>query len=177
MSGTVESIFLATARGEPRTPVECATAVAGQGLLGDRYLGAPPTRFAAVCEVTLVEAEAVEGVRATGRDFSGADTRRNIVTRGVDLNALVGQVFRIGNVVLRGVERCDPCIRLQRFTYRGVMRDLADRGGLRATILEGGEIRVGDAVGPLPQRRSATHPPPPKLPGGGGERVHPRDAP
>jgi MOSC domain-containing protein YiiM len=142
----VEAIFLAGARGEPRTPVGVATAVAGQGLLGDRYLGAPPTRFAAVCEVTLVEMEAVEHVRATGRDFGPGDTRRNLVTRGVDLNGLVGRVFRIGNTVLRGVERCDPCSRLQRFTYRGVMRDLAERGGLRATILQGGEIRVGDAV-------------------------------
>lgn len=145
--GTVEAIYVARERGEPRTPVETATAVAGEGLLGDRYLGVPPTRYAATCQLTLVEAEAVERVRATGRDFSPADTRRNVVTRGVALNDLVGRVFRIGNVLVRGVERCDPCSRLQRFTYRGVMRDLAERGGLRAEILEGGEIRVGDPVG------------------------------
>lgn len=146
MSGTVEAIFLAGARGEPRTPAGSARAVAGQGLVGDRYLGKPPTRYAAVCEVTLVEMEAVEHVRATGRAFEPGDTRRNIVTRGVELNSLVGRTFRIGEVLLRGVERCDPCSRLERFTYRGAMRDLADRGGLRATVLEGGEIRVGDAV-------------------------------
>ena len=144
--GTVEAIFLAGARGEPRTAVECATAVAGQGLLDDRYLGAPPTRYASVCEVTLVEMEAVERVQATGRDLHAQDTRRNVVTRGVDLNALVGRTFQIGGVLLRGVERCDPCSRLQRLTYHGVMRDLADRGGLRATVLEGGDFRVGDAV-------------------------------
>ncbi|MBD0321465.1 MAG: hypothetical protein ICV87_14090 [Gemmatimonadetes bacterium] len=101
MTGTVEAIFLAGARGEPRTPVGAATAVAGQGLLGDRYLGAPPTRYAAVCELTLVEMEAVEHVRATGRDFGPADTRRNVVTRGVALNDLVGRVFRIGNIEVR----------------------------------------------------------------------------
>ena len=109
MSGSVEAIFLATAPGEPRTAVPSAVAVAGQGLVGDRYLGAPPTRFAAVCEVTLVEMEAVEHVRATGRDFHPGETRRNVVTRGVDLNALVGRTFRVGGVLLRGVERCDPC--------------------------------------------------------------------
>jgi MOSC domain-containing protein YiiM len=122
--------------------VDAATAVAGQGLVGDRYLGAPPHRYAATCQLTLIEAEAVERVR----DLTAAATRRNVLTRGVDLNALVGRVFRIGNVVLRGVERCDPCSRLQKFTYRGVMRDLRDHGGLRAEILVGGEIRVGDPV-------------------------------
>lgn len=147
MTGTVEAIYVARERGGARTPVEAATAVAGEGLLGDRYLGKPPTRYAATCQLTLVEAEAVESVRATGRDFSPADTRRNVVTRGVALNDLVGREFRIGNTLLRGVERCDPCSRLERFTYRGIMRDLADRGGLRAEILEGGEIRVGDPVG------------------------------
>ena len=146
VNGTVEAIFLARARGEPRTAAAAATAVAGQGLLGDRYLGKPPTRYAAVCEVTLVEMEAVEHVRATGREFGAADTRRNIVTRGVRLNDLVGRTFRVGSVLLRGVERCEPCSRLERFTYRGAMRDLAERGGLRATILEGGELRVGDRV-------------------------------
>lgn len=145
--GTVEAIYLARERGGPRTAVDTATAVAGEGLLGDRYLGKPPTRYAATCQLTLVEAEAVERVRATGRDLTPADTRRNVVTRGVALNDLVGHVFRIGNIVVRGVERCDPCSRLQRFTYRGIMRDLADRGGLRVEILEGGEIRVGDPVG------------------------------
>jgi MOSC domain-containing protein YiiM len=143
----VEAIYVAKERGGPRTAVEAATAVAGEGLLGDRYRGLPPTRYAATCQLTLVEAEAVEHVRATGRAFSAADTRRNVVTRGIALNDLVGRVFRIGNILVRGVEPCDPCSRLQRFTYRGVMRDLADRGGLRAEILEGGEFRVGDPVG------------------------------
>ena len=146
MNGTVEAIFLAPRKGAPRVAVECATAVAGQGLVGDHYLGAPPHRYAATCQLTLVEVEAVERVRATGRDLAPAGTRRNILTRGVALNDLVGHMFRIGNVVLRGVERCDPCVRLQKFTYRGVMRDLRDHGGLRAEILRGGEIRVGDAV-------------------------------
>ena len=146
MSGAVEAIFLAAGRGEPRAPVEQVSAVAGAGLAGDRYFGKPGGRYASVCQVTLIEAEAVEAVRATGRAFAPGDSRRNLVTRGVELNALVGRTFRIGGAVLRGVEPCDPCVRLERLTYRGVMRDLDGRGGLRAEVVDGGDIRVGDEV-------------------------------
>ncbi|HEV7588902.1 MAG TPA: MOSC domain-containing protein [Longimicrobium sp.] len=148
MLGSVEAIFLAGERGAPRTAVEHARAVAGTGLEGDRYFGHPrgggkrdPER-----QVTLIEAEAVDAVRATGAAFAPGDARRNVVTRGVRLNELVGRSFRVGGALLRGIERCDPCSRLTRLTYRGVERDLRDRGGLRAEVVEGGEIRVGDVV-------------------------------
>jgi MOSC domain-containing protein YiiM len=145
--GKVEAIFLAVERGAPRTEVEEVRAVAGMGLEGDRYFGRSaagkrdPQR-----QVTLIEAEAVDAVRATGVAFAAGDGRRNVVTRGVSLNGLVGRTFRVGGARLRGIERCDPCSRLTRLTYRGVERDLRDRGGLRAEVLEGGDIRVGDAV-------------------------------
>lgn len=145
-TATIEHLFIAPAPGEPRVGVECVTAVAGEGLVGDRYFGEPPHRYAATCQITLIEAEAVERVRASGRELTPAQTRRNVVTRGVELNDLVGRTFTVGEVRMRGVERCDPCSRLQKFTYRGVMRDLRDHGGLRAEILEGGEIRVGDEL-------------------------------
>jgi MOSC domain-containing protein YiiM len=146
--GKVEAIFLAGERGAPRTEVEAVRAVAGMGLEGDRYFGhirgggkRDPER-----QVTLIEAEAVDAVRATGAALAPGDARRNLVTRGVRLNELVGRTFRVGEALLRGIERCDPCSRLTRLTYRGVERDLRDRGGLRAEILESGEIRVGDSV-------------------------------
>jgi MOSC domain-containing protein YiiM len=146
--GSVEAIFLAGARGAPRTAVEHVRAVAGSGLEGDRYFGhrrggakRDPER-----QVTLIEAEAVDAVRATGAALAPGDARRNVVTRGVRLNELVGRTFRLGGALLRGIERCDPCSRLTRLTYRGVERDLRDRGGLRAEILESGDIRVGDVV-------------------------------
>jgi len=145
--GKVEAIFLAGERGAPRTEVEAVRAVAGMGLEGDRYFG---RRAAGKSEpgrqVTLIEGEAVDAVRATGVEFAPGDGRRNVVTRGVGLNDLVGRTFRVGGARLRGIERCDPCSRLTRLTYRGVERDLRDRGGLRAEVLEGGDIRVGDAV-------------------------------
>ena len=144
--GTVEQILLAGPKGTPRTPVDHAAAVAGMGLEGDRYFGQKPWRYAADRQVTLIEAEAVEAVRAAGVPFTAADARRNVVTRGVRLNELVGRTFRVGNAVLRGVELCHPCGRLAKLTYRGVTRDLKMRGGLRAEVLHGGHIRVGDAL-------------------------------
>lgn len=144
--GTVEQILLAGPKGTPRNAVDRATAVAGMGLEGDRYFGQKPGRYAADRQVTLIEAEAVEAVRAIGVPLAAADARRNMVTRGVRLNDLVGRTFKIGDAVLRGVELCHPCGRLAKLTYRGVTRDLKMRGGLRAEVLHGGDIRLGDAL-------------------------------
>lgn len=148
MRGSVEAIYLARERGTPRTAVDGVRAVAGCGLEGDRYCGDAPNgvRRDPERQVTLIEAEAIEAVRLRGVDFAPGDARRNVVTRGVRLNDLVGRTFRVGGVTLLGIERCDPCSRLARLTYPGVTRDLRDRGGLRAEVLSGGEIRIGDAV-------------------------------
>jgi MOSC domain-containing protein YiiM len=143
--GTIEQILVAGPKGTPRSPADSVQAVAGIGLMGDRYFGQRPGRYAADRQVTLIEAEAVEAVRDGGIPFTSVDARRNLVTRGVRLNELVGRTFRAGGAVLRGVELCHPCGHLARLTYRGVTRDLKMRGGLRAAVLEGGEIRVGDA--------------------------------
>ncbi|HET7462203.1 MAG TPA: MOSC domain-containing protein [Longimicrobium sp.] len=144
--GTVEQILVAGPKGTPRAAVDHVLAVAGKGLEGDRYFGQRPGRYAADRQVTLIEAEAVEAVRGAGASFTAADARRNVVTRGVRLNELVGRAFRLGGAVLRGVELCHPCGRLASLTYRGVTRDLKMRGGLRAEVLSGGPIRVGDTL-------------------------------
>jgi MOSC domain-containing protein YiiM len=74
------------------------------------------------------------------------DARRNIVTRGIDLNALVGERFAVGEVQCLGQRLCEPCAHLQRLTQPGTLRGLVHRGGLRADILAGGVIRVGDEI-------------------------------
>jgi MOSC domain-containing protein YiiM len=98
--------------------------------------------------VTLIEIEAIEALeRDYGVKLSPGDARRNIVTRGVALNHLVGKEFRVGEVVLRGIRLCEPCQHLVQLTgQEKVLPGLVHRGGLRAQVVKGGVIRVGDAV-------------------------------
>jgi MOSC domain-containing protein YiiM len=146
----VVSIHVAATGEGQMQPVERVEAVAGKGLIGDRYfLGAGtyskeprPDR-----QVTLIESEALE---ALARDYKvelepGA-SRRNITTRGVALNHLVGREFSVGPARLRGIKLCEPCNHLEAMTGREVRPGLVHRGGLRCEILSGGEISVGDSI-------------------------------
>lgn len=150
-SGRVESIFLHKGRagGEPMAAVGSAEIVVAGGLVGDRFykVSAVPGKEDAGREVTLIEAEAIEAVVADGKaTLTPASCRRNIVTRGVALNHLVGREFRVGEVVLRGVRLCEPCKHLEAMTERGMLMALLHRGGLRAQVVEGGEVAVGDPI-------------------------------
>lgn len=145
--GTVTGIFLG-----PAGMVERALAEAGLGLAGDRYHRAAGSGFFFEQEkkgqdITLVEAEALEGLAAdTGIELTPEEARRNIVTRGIRLNDLVGKQFRVGDALCFGARLCPPCAHLEQVTRPGVLRGLVDRGGLRADVIAGGEIAVGDAV-------------------------------
>ena len=146
MSGRVEAIFLTAEHGELPAPVDRVRARAGRGLEGNRYYwddgAAPPGRA-----VTLIASEAVEAVANEGDvSVEPAATRRNVLTRGIDVNALVGKRFRIGSVECEGVELCEPCQTLEAMTQPGVIKAFVHRGGLNADILSDGEISVGDAV-------------------------------
>jgi hypothetical protein len=150
ITGHVEAIFVAPQAGAPMRPLAEACALAGRGLEGDRYstgegtFSVPGGRGN---EITLIAGEVLDSLELSdGRPLSGAETRRNLVTRGVDLNALVGQRFRIGELELIGRRRCEPCAHLQRLTRPGVLRALVHRGGLRADLLTTGTLRVGDAI-------------------------------
>jgi MOSC domain-containing protein YiiM len=149
-SGSVVSIHIAPDRGAPTTPVDEVRAVPAMGLEGDRHFGrasnAPdsprPDR-----EITIIEIEAIEAMeREYGISLSPGDARRNIVTRGVALNHLVGREFTVGEVTLRGIRLCEPCTHLASLTHEKVHEGLVHRGGLRAQILTEGIIRVGDEV-------------------------------
>jgi MOSC domain-containing protein YiiM len=148
-TGTVESIHVASAAAGPMQAVEQAEAIPGAGLESDRYASKLGTFYKPEpdYELTLIESEAVEALR---RDYEVAlapgDARRNIVTRGVPLNHLVGRDFRVGGVKIRGIRLCEPCDHLQRVTGASVIKGLLHRGGLRAQILSKGTIHVGDAV-------------------------------
>jgi MOSC domain-containing protein YiiM len=135
--GTVEGITLVKDASGAIERVDAVRAEAGAGLEGD-YHG----------DLTLIAAEALEGLeRDTGISLAGHDTRRNVLTRGIDLNALVGQRFTVGDVEAVGMELSEPCTKLQRLSGEpGVLKGLVHRGGLRADVLSSGQIRVGDAV-------------------------------
>ena len=144
--GRVEAIFITDRHGEVPQPVDRVRAVAGGGLVGNRYFHADGDAPSGVA-VTLVAAEAVEAfVDETGIEITAAETRRNVLTRGIDVNALVGKRFRIGDVECIGVELCEPCADLEAMTKPGVIKGLVHRAGLNADVLNDGEIAVGDAV-------------------------------
>jgi hypothetical protein len=151
-AGTVEGLYLAPAAEAPCEAVEAVEAVAGRGLRGDRYFDGRGTFSepgATGHELTLIEAEALEALAGErGVALDPTDARRNIVTRGVDLNALAGRRFAIGDVEIVGRRWCEPCAHLQRLTAPGVLRGLVHRGGLRADIVRGGTIGRGDEVRP-----------------------------
>ena len=127
-------------------------AVPGKGLEGDRYFrgeGSFSKNPGGGREVTLVESEMLSLLeREHGIRLAPADTRRNLLTAGVPLNDLVGKVFQVGSVRMRGVRLAEPCNHLERLTQSGVLKGLVHRAGLRADILDEGVLRVGDTIVP-----------------------------
>lgn len=148
--GRVESIGIAAAAGAPMRSIESVRAIAGGGLEGDRYFTQQGTFSAtpgAVRDVTLIEAEAVEAMNAKlGTAFAARDLRRNVVTRGVALNHLVGREFHLGEARLLGTSLCQPCTYLEGLTQMGVKAAMQHRAGLRAQIVSSGDLRVGDQI-------------------------------
>jgi MOSC domain-containing protein YiiM len=150
-TGRVHGIHVAPASGAPMVSVERVMAHAGGGLEGDRYhegTGQWSDRPGDGRGLTLVSAEAIDEANAEnpGLDVTPRDTRRNVTVRGVDLDALIGREFTIGAVRCLGVRRAEPCTYLQGLIGRPILPALAHRAGLRADILEDGEIAVGDQV-------------------------------
>ena len=145
-AGSVIGIFVTPEHGEVPAAVERVRALAGKGLEGNRYFfaggDAPDGRA-----LTLIASEALAAFEEeTSVGVSAAETRRNVLTRGIDVNALVGKRFRVGDVECRGVELCEPCTHLQSLTRPEVLKGLVHRGGLNADIMSDGEIAVGDPV-------------------------------
>jgi len=150
-TGTIELIYIAPNATAPTLAVDEVLAIPGVGLEGDRYAMRQGTFFKPEpdFELTLIEAEAIEALkRDYNVELAPGESRRNLVTRGVALNHLVGRDFQIGSVKAHGIRLCEPCSHLQRLTGKQVIKGLLHRGGLRAQILTQGSIRVGDAVRP-----------------------------
>ena len=136
--GSVEAIAVSTENERLPEPVS-EVDVTEEGVRGDRYFGER--------NLTLIEAEAIESfVAETGIELTHAESRRQVLTRGVRLNDLVGKPFSVGEVECVGEEWCEPCSHLEGLTRPGVLRGMVHRAGLRADIVRGGRIAVGDRV-------------------------------
>lgn len=150
--GVVEAIHIAPLAQGEMVAVPEALVEAGKGVRGDRYAAGAGTfsTWPRDHEFTLVEAEAIESAAAEyGISFVPGETRRNITTRGIGLNPLVGTRFQVGEAVCEGTRLCEPCAHLENVTGKGgLARILAGRGGLRAVVLETGIVRVGDTIVP-----------------------------
>ena len=146
MSGQIVTIYIAAQHGEAQSATPNAQLTADVGLEGDRYAGTGV--------VSLIEAEAIEAFRQnTGIQLDAAETRRNIVTSGIDLNALVGQRFQVADATLEGFELCEPCAMLgellatESVRPADVVKHFARSAGLRARVISSGAVEVGSSVG------------------------------
>jgi MOSC domain-containing protein YiiM len=138
MPGSVEAIAITPEESALPQQVD-AVEVSEKGMVGDRKHEKG--------DITLIEAEALEAFSAeTGIELSHPESRRQVLTRGVRLNDLVGRRFTVGEVEVLGVELCEPCNHLQSLTRPGVLRGMVHRAGLNADIVRGGRIAVGDRV-------------------------------
>lgn len=150
MVGRVEDIFTAPAEALPVVRRKRVLARPGIGLDGDRYAagtGHWSGERKVSRDLTLIEAEVIEALSAEiGMAIDPGELRRNVVTRGIRLNDLVGVRFRVGDVVAEGTRLCEPCTHLQRVTGKPILRPLVHRGGLRANVLSVGEIAVGASI-------------------------------
>lgn len=148
--GEVVSIHIAPRAGLPMEARAQVQAIAGRGLEGDRYFdgsGYWSNNSGVDRDITLIEIEAIEALdREKKITITPGAARRNLVTRGVPLNHLVGREFQVGAVRLHGTRLCEPCQYLESLTTQGVLSGLIHRAGLRARIIAGGAIKVGDLI-------------------------------
>jgi MOSC domain-containing protein YiiM len=157
--GRVLEIWLTGAAAAPMRRVPAVEAVAGLGLTGDRYAlgGGTWAQYPDLeKQVTLIDSDDVAAVAAeTGSELTPGDTRRNLVTTGVDLPSLVGRWFTVGDVLLFGMKRCPPCTHLERLTGIRLIKAMVHRGGINAAVFAGGPIAEGSALRPVSDEEAA----------------------
>jgi MOSC domain-containing protein YiiM len=159
VTGSVLEIWTAPAAAAPMERRRSVEALPGLGLAGDRYAlggGTWAEYPAQEKQVTLIDADDVaEVARLAGVDLSPGQTRRNVVTRGIDLPGLVGRYFLVGEVLLFGTKRCPPCAHLERLTGMRLVKPLAPRGGINAAVFSRGTVAEGDVVRPVSDAEAA----------------------
>ena len=152
MNGIVQQILIAKNAGAELIPIQEAQFILGKGIEGDRYFNSMGTFSESLQEakdfqVTLIEQEEIEAFNlATNLNYSPGDFRRNIVTKGIELNPLVGTEFSVGSVILKAVRLCEPCGYLAGLLDQKIMKHMVHKAGIRAIILVSGQARIGDSI-------------------------------
>jgi MOSC domain-containing protein YiiM len=159
VTGVLREIWLTPTTAAPMRRVPSAVLVAGRGLEGDRYAlgGGTWARYPdGEKQLTLIDADDVAALaRETGSVLVPGDTRRNLVTDGIDLPALVGGWFAVGGTLLFGAKRCPPCVHLERLTGVRLVKAMVHRGGINAAVYAGGPIAPGDVVRAVSEEEAA----------------------
>ena len=150
MAGFVQGIFIAPEGGAEMKSAQAVTALEGCGLEGDRYCAGTGhwSRFGRVCEVTFIAAEDLDDIeRETGVRVKKGEHRRNVVTRGISLKAWRrGERFRVGEVAFEYRGPRSVCRYIERLTAPGMTQALRGRGGICASVIGNGTVRVGDEI-------------------------------
>ena len=148
---SISQILIAESPTAPMSSRQEVHVFPGKGIEGDRYfIGSgtfSPHPQKHDFEITLIEREKIDAfAKKSDLPFTAFHARRNLVTVGVDLNALAGRDFLVGEVCIRGIRLCEPCNYLAKTTFPETLKGLVHKGGLRAQIMTEGHIRVGDKV-------------------------------
>ena len=152
MSAIVENIFITKTRRKQPNEIKAARLEAGKGIVGDRY-HERALEFLAVGDqvpsnhISLISKEELAGfLKHNNAEIDYADFRRNVLTSGIDLRGLIGKQFKLGSALCQGIEDCDPCAFLAATVHRSVLPELKEKAGLRAIILEDGDLKIGDTI-------------------------------
>jgi MOSC domain-containing protein YiiM len=173
VTGTLREIWRTPTAAAPMQRVPSVELLVGRGLAGDRYAlgGGTWAQYPDLeKQLTLIDADDVAALaRETGSALTPGDTRRNLVTTGIDLPTLVGGWFSVGGALLFGAKRCPPCTHLERLTGVRLVKAMVHRGGINAAVFAGGTVREGDVVRRVSDVEAASLGPPT-----GGDRPVPR---
>ena len=152
MNPTVENIFITKTRREQPHEIEAAKLEAGKGIVGDRY-HERALEFLAVGDqvpsnhISVISKEELAGfLERNNAEIDYADFRRNVLTSGIDLRELIGRQFKLGSALCQGIEDCDPCAFLAATVHHSVLPEMKEKAGLRAIILEDGDLKIGDTI-------------------------------
>lgn len=151
MDGRIIAIFAAPQKHAAQLSLQAVQLKAGKGIVGDRFFGLRKTQPGR--NLTLIESEVIEEFnQAYQLNIPVSAPRRNLVTQGIWLNQLVGKTFKIGEVLCRGIELCEPCKVMARQFPAGILPQaeiicaFAHKGGIRAEVLADGIVRMGDKI-------------------------------